>query len=93
MYMYMHLTYVHVSLQAYLHQMIRRSKAYVLQPLASTLFLIISLLGASIELGVKRSHWYDILAGFALGSLMAIYQVNLSIVLVRTLIYLQSCRK
>jgi len=55
--------------------MIRRSKAFVLQPLASTVFLIISLLGACIELGVKRSHWYDVLAGFALGSYMAVYQV------------------
>ena len=56
--------------------MIRRSKAFVLQPFAATLFIIIAILGACIELGVKRSHWYDILAGFTLGSIMAAYQVR-----------------
>ena len=56
--------------------MIRRSKAFILQPLFVTLLLIISLLGACIELGVKRSHWYDILAGYILGGYVAVYQVN-----------------
>lgn len=63
------------SLQAYLHQMIKNAKAFIFQPLAATLFLIVALLGASIEIGVKRSHWYDVLAGFILGALQAIYQV------------------
>lgn len=56
--------------------MIKNAKAFVLQPLAATMFLIVALLGASIEIGVKRSHWYDVLAGFILGSLQAIYQVS-----------------
>lgn len=59
--------------------MVKNAKAYVMQPLAATLFLIVALLGACIEIGVKRSHWYDVVAGFILGGIQAVYQVKMSV--------------
>ena len=55
--------------------MLKNAKAYILQPMGSTLFLIVAILGACIEIGIQRSHWYDVMAGFLLGCLQAAYQV------------------
>jgi hypothetical protein len=63
--------------QTYVHGALRSRSVRVLRPFLTFLFCMLSLLCGLVKLGIGSSHWTDIAAGFATGSFIALYLVNL----------------
>ncbi|CAH1773583.1 unnamed protein product [Owenia fusiformis] len=62
-----------IYLVIYIHGTITTHHVRIMQPFLSLTFVILSLLCGYSRVGRYQSHWTDVLAGFILGPLMALY--------------------
>ena len=64
-------------MQIYIHNVVSVGhKAYIVRPFLSLTFVFSSVFYGVYRLTLNVSHWTDIVAGFALGVLFAVYLVS-----------------
>lgn len=62
-----------VYLAIYIHGALRTRSVRVLRPFLSLVFAMLALLCGLTQMGLNQNYWTDVIAGFALGIVMAIY--------------------
>ena len=67
----------YAAVQIYLHNVVSVGhKAYILRPFLTLTFVFSSSFYSVYRLSLNISHWTDVVAGFALGVLLAVYLVS-----------------
>ena len=63
------------AFQIYLHNVIRAHGVRIMKPFISLCFVMLAVLCGLSRYGLHYSHWEDVLAGFLIGIVSAIYVV------------------
>lgn len=63
-------------IKIYIHQAIRIARVRIVKPFLVLSIITLSIVAGGVRLASNKNHWEDVIAGFALGAIIAGYLVS-----------------